>query len=115
MNKKSVGARIRKIRLSLGHNQAEFGQLVQVSNASVSSYEKGDVYPPIGALVRIAQAGNVTIDWLVMGEESTRKTLKKLLSDEELLLLEAFERAGDDDRKIILRVAESIAGGKSKE
>jgi tRNA A37 threonylcarbamoyladenosine biosynthesis protein TsaE len=42
------------------------------------------------------------------------ETLKKLLSDEELQLLEAFDRADDDDRKIILRVAESIAGGKSK-
>ncbi|MDD2319134.1 MAG: helix-turn-helix transcriptional regulator [Geobacteraceae bacterium] len=115
MDKKSIGARIRKIRNSLGHNQTEFGRLVNVSNASVSAYENGDAYPTIGALIKIAQLGNVTIEWLIMGVDATRETLKKLLSEEELQLLAAFDRADPEDRRVILRVAESIAGSKSKD
>jgi transcriptional regulator with XRE-family HTH domain len=114
MDKKSIGARIRKIRNSLGHNQIEFGKLVGVSNASISSYEKGDSYPTIGALIKIAHLGNVTIEWLIMGEDASKETLKRLLSDEELKLLAAFDSADPEDRRIILRVVESIAAKVSK-
>lgn len=114
MDKKSIGLRILKIRNSLGYNQADFGKLVNVSNASVSAYENGDSYPSIGTLIRIAQLGRVTIEWLIMGEEATRDTIKKLLTDEELKLLDAFHRANEDDKKIILRIAEAIAENKKK-
>lgn len=112
MDKKSIGARIRKIRNSLGHNQTEFGNLVGASNASISSYEKGDSYPSICVLVRIAQLGGVSIEWLIMGEEATRPILKKILSEEELRLLAAFDRADPDDQKVILRIVEMATGNK---
>lgn len=112
MDKKSIGSRIRKVRLSLGHNQAEFGKLVGASNASISSYENGDSSPTIGVLIKIAQLGKVAIEWLIMGDEVTRDTLKKLLTDEELRLLTAFDRAHPDDRKTILRLAEYFAGDR---
>lgn len=110
MDKKSIGARIRKVRNSLGHNQTKFGNLVGASNASISSYENGDSYPSIGILIRIAQVGNIAIEWLIMGDDVTKKMLKKLLNEEELRLLDAFNHADQADRKMILRVAELVVG-----
>ncbi|MEA5113061.1 MAG: helix-turn-helix transcriptional regulator [Geobacteraceae bacterium] len=115
MDKKNVGTRIRKIRVKLGYNQTEFGKLIDASNASVSAYENGDSYAPIGTLIKIAQLAGVSIEWIIMGEEVSRETLMKLLSEEEIRLLVAFNRADPEDRKMILRIAEAVVSSNAQE
>lgn len=64
-----IGERIRGIREMLGLTQASMGALLFVSPQAISTYEKGRSDPGAIALAKIAELGNVTIDWLITGKE----------------------------------------------
>ncbi len=69
-NKKSIGIRIKKVRTDIGVNQTEFGmQIGGLKKSAVSAYEQGDNFPPPDTMIKIAEAGNVTLDWLLTGKE----------------------------------------------
>jgi len=114
MDKLELGSRIRKIRENSKLKQREMGKLLKVSNVSVSDYETGRSYPTIDALVKIAEIGKVPVGWLIMGQDASLETLEKLLSTDDIRLLKAFHQAGDEDQKIILRIAELAAAAKDK-
>jgi putative DNA-binding phage protein len=67
--KKSIGKRIRKIRLEKGMTTKEFGQLFNATDSNVSSWEKGRTSPNPERLNLIAKIGNVTIDELLKGSK----------------------------------------------
>lgn len=67
--KKSIGKRIRKIRLEKGMTTKEFGQLFHATDSNVSSWEKGRTSPNPERLNLIAKIGNVTIDELLKGSK----------------------------------------------
>ncbi|MDA8166068.1 MAG: helix-turn-helix transcriptional regulator [Desulfobacteraceae bacterium] len=68
--KKEIGKRIRQIRRQLGRSQKRLGQdLGGLSISSISGYEAGEAYPSPDVLARIARMGEVSLDWLVTGEE----------------------------------------------
>lgn len=84
--------------------------MINASNASISAYENGDSYAPIGTLIKIAQLADVSIEWIIMGEEVPRERLMKLFSEKEIRLLAAFGHADPEGQGVILRVAEAISG-----
>lgn len=67
--KKSIGKRIRKIRLEKGMTTKEFGQLFNATDSNVSSWEKGRTSPNPERLNLIAKIGNITIDELLKGSK----------------------------------------------
>lgn len=67
--KKSIGKRIRKIRLEKGMTTKEFGQLFNATDSNVSSWEKGRTSPNPERLNLIAKIGNITIDELLRGSK----------------------------------------------
>lgn len=109
MNKKAIGLRIRKIREGLGLTQQEFGKLLNLSHASVSGYELGDSYPSVDCLIKIAELGRISIAWLVTGNSEVG-SLESSLPRDGIRLLKTFLQASEEDRRVILRVAEAIAG-----
>ena len=67
--RKSIGGRIRQVRKLLGMNQKALGDLLGLGVSAVSAYETGDSAPAPEALLKIAEAANVTLDWLLTGQE----------------------------------------------
>lgn len=65
-----IGSRIKKIRDKSGMNQDQFGAVLGVVKSSVSGYETGDGFPTIENLVKIAEVGNVSFDWLITGKDA---------------------------------------------
>jgi len=66
-----VGQRIREIRG--GMTQTEFAKLIGVKKQNyISRYERGRVPNP-ELLLRIADYGKVSVDWLLTGKSSKRK------------------------------------------
>jgi len=112
--RKEIGRRILQIRERMKLPQGDFGMMAGVSGSTISAYEKGDIWPSLVILIRIAEIGCSTVGWLVMGSDSAQDTLDKLLSQEDIKLLDAFHRANDEDRKVILRIAEAIAESRKK-
>ena len=99
-----IGIRINKVRKRLRLSQASFGRQLGVVGNTVSTWETGDIIPPVRTLVKIAEIGKVTIGWLVMGEEQEPK-----LSSEDLLMLSIFRQLPPEERETAIRLLEVLA------
>lgn len=65
---KAVGARIRMVRGSM--TQEKFAKTIGVKKQNyISRYEKGRIPNP-NILVKIAEFGKTTIDWLLCGDRA---------------------------------------------
>lgn len=64
-NKISFAMRLKKLREQKKLNQTELANLLEVSNGSISKWERGDRQPDYETLERIADIFNVTIDYLL--------------------------------------------------
>ncbi len=107
--KKELGLRIRTIRQNLKLSQQKFGDSMGISSTAISAYEIGDATPPIDRIVCIAKLANVTLEWLLTGEDMLTATFDKYLPEDEKRLLAAYRLACQEDKLVILRVAENAA------
>ena len=62
---KIMGIRIKKKREALGLSQKKLAEQVRVSPPAINQYEKGHKTPSTEALLRLAGALDVSIDYLV--------------------------------------------------
>ena len=69
---------IKKLRVSHGLNQVEFGKLLGVTKQCVSNWENDNVIPSVEMLIRMADLFHVSIDFILGRSE------KKLLDVSEL-------------------------------
>lgn len=65
MTTDTLSTRIRALRQAQGRSQADLGRLVELGQNTIAGYESGRIQPSIPALVRLAAALGVTIDYLV--------------------------------------------------
>ena len=65
--------RIRGKRLEKGLTQEQLAQAIQISPQSVSKWERGDGYPDITLLPRIANFFQISVDELIGNDEATRQ------------------------------------------
>ena len=59
-----IGKKIKYLRDELNMNQSTFANYIDVTQASLSTYENGNRLPSLDVLIRIADKCNVTLDWL---------------------------------------------------
>ena len=75
IDKKSLGSRIRSIRMGLGKNQDEFASLVgRIKKGVISAYETGESLPPADILLAISKIGNVSLEKLLTGNEAKEQS-----------------------------------------
>lgn len=65
---KAIGRRIRQIR-GFDLTQEEFSKVLNVGQAQLSKYEKGQSEPTLGILLRLRGHSGRSLDWIVSGEE----------------------------------------------
>ena len=65
MDMESIGKRIKDIRLEHGLSQQKFGELLSVSQDTVSLWEKGKSTPTTEFLISIATKFDVSIDYIL--------------------------------------------------
>jgi len=78
---KQVGGRIRQVRNDRGLSQDVLGEKLGVQSATVSKYENGHVDPGTIGLSIIAELGNVTLDWLITGKNTTQRQAELTVED----------------------------------
>lgn len=61
-----LGERVRQLRKEAGWSQAELGDKIGTDSQRVSRYENGRITPSLDAVVRIAEAFNVSLDHLLV-------------------------------------------------
>ena len=59
-----IGNRIREARVQAGLKQKELAEKIGVSESRVSQYEKGSQNPRIGTLLKIADALEISVQYL---------------------------------------------------
>ena len=64
MNNQIISQKIKELREFKNMIQKEFGDLINVAQTTLSSYENGSKSPNIETLYNIAETCNVSIDWL---------------------------------------------------
>lgn len=95
----AVGARIRACRLEAGMSQERLAELSDLSPPYVSHVERGVKGPSLGALIRLAAALGVTIDYLLAGNQPA--DTGAYMSDVQALL----DGCSLSERWIVLQVA----------
>lgn len=69
-----IGKRIREIRTKkLRMNQTDFAAVIGAPKQNyVSRYERGRIPGDLEVFIRIAQAGGVSLDWLLTGKNNVK-------------------------------------------
>ena len=78
----TFGSRLRDLRIRKGINQKELSELLKISKSAVSMYERDEREPSFELLERIADFFEVSLDYLIRGEDYHSKA-EELLHDPE--------------------------------
>lgn len=87
-----TGRIITQLRDQFNWSQSDLATESQVSRVMIGKYERGEAVPSLDAAKKIADAFNVTLDYLVGESQSLsfdKKTLKRL---EELQIMDESKR-----------------------
>jgi len=87
MNKFSL--RLKHLRQEKSLSQTELGELAKVHYTHISKYERGESSPSMDTLILLADCLNVSLDYLVKGNENDAAIAN--LADKDLLKM--FEQA----------------------
>lgn len=72
-----IGARIRKLRQKQGKTQVYFADSLYISPSYLALIEAGKRTPTLEVLVQIASISDVSIDYLIFGDDSSLDTVQK--------------------------------------
>ena len=65
-----MGRRLRQVRKFLALNQADFGNLIDVGQNTLSSWESGERMIQPKALIKLNKLHRVSLDWIYLGDPS---------------------------------------------
>lgn len=60
-----LSKRIRELRFSLGLNQMQFGQALNVTKQTISNWENDNIQPSVEMLIKIVNTYSVSADYLL--------------------------------------------------
>ncbi|MCB9222846.1 MAG: helix-turn-helix transcriptional regulator [Crocinitomicaceae bacterium] len=94
--------RMMQVRKGKNLSREELGKLIGTSGAIVGRYERGDMKPSIEIATKIAEALEVSLDYLVGSANAVVKDKKMLYR------LELLEKISPEDKNTILKVMDSL-------
>lgn len=99
----SLSARLKQLRMQTGLSQKEFAEKIKLAYAQYNRYERGDNIPNAETLSRLADALNISVDYLLEGEEKDAAIAN--FADKGLLkLFQEVEALDKDDKEYIQKV-----------
>lgn len=109
-----LSRRLKKLRMQTGLSQKQFAQSLKLAYAQYNRYERGDNIPNTDILSRLADALNVSVDYLLEGEEKDAAVAN--FEDKDLLLLfSEVERLKAEDKSYIKKVVADLVKVKKFE
>ena len=111
----TFGEKLRSARLAQNLSQIELAEKAGVTERSIYSYEQTGVSPRSGVLMKLADALQVTVAYLMDEDENDK--LKSI--DQELFVANAKAKYGHkgarEATKLLLQVSALFAGGELSE
>lgn len=106
----NLGGRVKKIRSEMRLSQTAFAKKLGISGpAAVSKYEKNQREPGIETLVRIANLGNKSLDWLLTGKSPKNQTGKSKKLEKLISQIERVYQEGDSKKLSAIQVLLDLA------
>lgn len=118
---------IKQLRQKNNYTMKALGELVALTESSISYYEKGEREPSIGTLLKMSELFSVSVDFLLTGIEpkpalQNEPVPEKGLSYEETELIRMFTMLNSEGKTSLLNQAEmhtlmsdfTLTKGKSK-
>jgi len=104
--KQSFQSRLKEARTKKGLSQAELAGMVGAYVSNISRYERGEHYPATEMLSKLAEALDVTTDFLMNG--SIDDKANSAITDKELLSqFQRLEKLPQDKKNVIKEVIEA--------
>lgn len=105
---------IKLLRQQNNYTMKALGELVGLTESSISYYEKGEREPSIGTLMKMSELFSVSVDFLLTGKEQKsilekRPTLGDSLNTDEKELLKMYKLLNSEGKKSLLNQAEMHA------
>ena len=75
MDKKKTGELIKDARQKKGYTQEDLGDILGVTNKAISRWERGESFPDVALIESIAQALDLKIDEIILGESVEQESL----------------------------------------
>lgn len=97
--------RIRELRIAAGKSQAELADIIGVNKQAISQYERGVRYPRPEIMEALTDYFNVSTEYL-MGKVEVSPLL---ITPDERRFLDAYRRLDAYDRKVIEKMAATLA------
>lgn len=101
-----LGERIKALRKEHGWSQAELGERIGTDSQRVSRYENERITPSIDAIIRLATALDVSIDYLLL--EGAPRTPLTTLDPALVEYVATIAELDDEDRAAILRILDGL-------
>lgn len=98
----NIGNRITNLRKELGLSREDLGKQIGTSGAVIGRYERQEITPSIEVAAKIANALNISLDYLTGLTTSTVKDKKMLYR------LEILEKISEKEKDTILHVFDSL-------
>lgn len=102
-----ISTRIRAARRERGLTQDQLAQTVGVSRSAVAQWETGRTGQVTGNLSRIAGALEVSVEYLMYGDD--KRASGEVRQGDELALLRLYRECEPEDRQMVLRTARRLA------
>lgn len=98
----TISERILKRRTELGLTQEELANAINGSQQEIYRYETNKYKPSLEKLIKLSDALNTSLDWLV-GKDG-----ELALTDEEMLLLDLYRAKDQTSRAKMLDIAKVL-------
>lgn len=85
MNQKEIGAFIAALRREAGMTQEELGNLIGVTNKTISRWENGNYMPDIGLMKELCNVFEISINELISGRRISEEDFRQK-ADENIIL-----------------------------
>jgi len=103
-DKKALGTRIKALRKVRHWTQKELGQRLGIRFEQLNKYESGLNSPPVEMLVKLADALETSVDYLLTGTG----TDSTLANARLFRRFQALEHLGEEDQLTVIRVIDAM-------
>ena len=95
--------RLRKLRIQKGISQVQLAKQINTNNNYISKYERGDAIPEVKNLKALAEALDVSVDYLYDGIEEDAAVVD--FQDKDFLeIFKKAEALADNDKEVIKKL-----------
>ena len=92
MDTKKIGIFLKELRNKKGMTQEQLGEMVGVSNKTISLWETGNYMPPVDCLNMLSDIYNISINEILAGERASGDAFTKIAEQNITVSLKELEK-----------------------